>query len=169
MQVSYLLSLKIWLICSIFRSSLYIRDIKTLLFKLQIFFLILSLYLAYGIYATQKIVIVINQILSQKSFRKVYPPQVIEKFIHVFFWYLYGFYFTFKYLTHLKFITMHVMNNWFKHLFIAVPKQLTNSSFHHWFDMLPISFSTILYRIGSISEFFSSVLLVWLSSHAAPF
>lgn len=111
MQVSYLLSLKIWLICSIFRSSLYIRDIKTLLFKLQIFFLILSLYLAYGIYATQKIVIVINQILSQKSFRKVYPPQVIEKFIHVFFWYLYGFYFTFKYLTHLEFITMHVMNN----------------------------------------------------------
>lgn len=48
---------------------------------------------------------------SESQLRKVFPPQVIEKFIRVFFWYSYAFNFTFKYFTHLEFIIMHFMNN----------------------------------------------------------
>ena len=95
------------------------------------------LYLACGVYTTQKTYgcswccFGEEEIRSWVTVWKVFLPQVRVEFIHVFFWYLHGFSFTFKHLTQLEFIIVRIMNYGFKLIFLNLSQYNlhTNSSF----------------------------------------
>lgn len=92
-----------------------------------------------------------------------------QEFTCVFFGYLHGFNFMFKYLTHLEF-TKNMLWKVDSNIFLLLSKYnlCTNSSSHHWFKELLLSQSEVSYTVECIPRLFFSVPIVWLSLHAAP-